>query len=62
MLLALHKVLVAEALSILCVTRLVEVVHVELAHKTREVVVLEVTRQHFLGKLIGLVHYEACTR
>jgi hypothetical protein len=40
------------------IARLVEVVHVQLANKRREVVVLEVLRQNLLGELIHLLHNE----
>jgi len=50
---------VGEALLIRVVPRLVEVVHVELPHKGREVVVLEVQGQDPVGELVGLLHDEA---
>ena len=43
MLLAFHEIFMPKALSILGIARLVEVVHVELANETGEVVVLKVT-------------------
>ena len=61
-LLSFDKIVVAEALSVLRVPRLVEVVHVELADEAREVVVLEVAWEHLLGELIGLVHDKASSR
>ena len=59
MLLSTNEVLVFETLAVLSISRFIEVVHVELANEAREVVVLEVPRQHILCKLIGLVDYEA---
>jgi len=50
---------VAEALSVLRVAMLGEVVHVELADEGGEVVVLEVSWKHLLSELIRLVHDEA---
>jgi hypothetical protein len=50
---------VLEALLVRVVPRLVEVVHVELAHERREVVVLEVAREDALCKLIRLSNNEA---
>jgi hypothetical protein len=44
-----------EAFLVARVTRLNEVIHVELADKRREVIVLEVLGQHFLSKLIRFV-------
>ena len=58
-LLALDERWVAETLLVARVARLDEVVHVQLAHERREVVVLEVLGQHFLRELVGLVDHEA---
>ncbi len=55
----LAKVIMAEALTIFGVARLGKIVHVQLAHKTGEVVVLKVARQHFFCKLVGLVDNKA---
>lgn len=56
---ALDEVLVSETLSVFGVSRLVKVVHVELADKRREVVVFEVAWQHTLCELVCFVHHEA---
>lgn len=55
LLLVFAKVIMAEALTIFGVARLGEIVHVQLAHKTGKVVVLEVARQHFFCKFVGFV-------
>lgn len=57
--LAANEVLVPEALSVLRVARLVEVVHVQLADEAGEIVVFEVLWQHFIGEFIGFVHDKA---
>lgn len=44
MFLTTYKVLMAEAFAVLGVSRLRKIVHIELAHEGREVVVLEVAR------------------
>ena len=54
-----NKVLMTEAFSVLGVTRLVKVVHIQLAYETREVVVLKVARQHILCKFVRLVDYKS---
>ena len=56
-----NKVLVSKTLSILRVTRLMEVVHVQLSDETRKVVVLEVFWQYILSELISFIHDEART-
>lgn len=43
-----------KAFPVLSVARLVEIIHIELAHKRRKVVVFEVLRKHVLGKLVGI--------
>lgn len=48
-----------ETLSVLSVSRLVKVVHVELADEGGKVVVFEVARQHFLSELVCLVDDKA---
>jgi len=50
---------VAETVLIRMVACLVEVIHVQLSNKRREVVMLKVLRQNPLGKLINLLHNEA---
>lgn len=50
------EVFVAKALSVLCVTRFGEVVHVQLAYETRKVVVFEVSWKHFFSELVCLVN------
>ena len=50
--LAFHKIFMPETLAIFGVPRLVEVIHVQLSHKTREIVMLEVARQNFFRKLV----------
>ena len=50
---------VAEALLVGVVAGFMKVVHVQLAHERRKVVVLEVPRQDALGELIRLPHNEA---
>ena len=59
MLLSTYKILVFETLTVLSITRFIEVVHVELADEARKVVVLEVSREHILCELVGFVDYEA---
>ena len=54
-----NKVLVSKTLSILRVTGLVEVVHVQLSDETRKVVVLEVFWQYILSEFIGFIHDES---
>lgn len=51
-----NEVFMAEAFSVLCVPRLMEIVHVELPHERGKVVVLEVAWQHFLSELIGFLY------
>jgi len=47
-----EEVGMSETLLVLYVARLVEVIHVQLPHEGREVVMFEVLWQHFLGKLV----------
>ena len=51
-----NEVFMAEAFSVLCVPRLMEIVHVELPHERGKVVVLEVAWQHFFSELIGFLY------
>ena len=60
MLLSTYEVFVFETFAVLSITRFVKVVHVKLADETREIVVLEVSWQNILCKLVGFVDYEAC--
>lgn len=48
-----------EAFLIARVTCFYKVVHVQLTHERREVIVFEVLRQDFLSELVGLVHHKA---
>ena len=57
-----NEIIVSETLSIPCISRLMEIVHVQLADETRKVIMLEVSRKHVFSKLIGLIDYEACPR
>lgn len=52
----------AETVLIGMIPSLMKVIHVQLAHKRREVVVLEVLRKDFLSEFIHLLHNEAITR
>ena len=61
MFLATYEIFVSKALSILSVSGLVEVVHVQLPDETRKVVVLEVFGQHILSEFICFIDYEART-
>lgn len=61
MLLAFLEALVLEALLILRVPCLVKVIHVELPDERREVVVLEVLREHLFTELVHLFDHEAVT-
>ena len=60
MLLSTYKILMFETLTVLSITRFIKVVHVKLADETREIVVLKVSWQNILCKLVGFVDYEAC--
>lgn len=51
----------AETLLVLTVAGLVKVVHVELAHKAAEVIVLEVPREDILRKCVRVFYYKAGT-
>lgn len=51
--------MVAETFLIARITSLNEIVHIKLAHEGRKVVVFKVLWQHFLCKLVGLIHNEA---
>ena len=62
MLLSTYKVFVFETLAVLSITRFIKVVHVELADEAREVVVLEVSWQDVLCKLVRLIYNEAGAR
>jgi hypothetical protein len=53
------EVFVHEAFLVARVTRFVEIVHVQLAHERREVVVLEVLREDLLGELVRFEDHEA---
>ena len=59
MLLSLDEIVMFEALLIFGVSSLSEIVHVELAHEGREVVVLEVSWKDLLSELVGSVDDEA---
>ena len=59
MLFATYKIFVSKALSILSITGLMEVVHVQLPDETRKIVVLEVFGQYILGELICFINDEA---
>lgn len=39
----------------------VEIIHIQLPHEGRKVIVFEVLRQNSFSKFIGLFHYEAIT-
>lgn len=58
LLLAPFEANMAEALLVGVVSCLMEVVHVQLSHKWRKVVVLEVPRQDPFGEFVRLLHYE----
>ena len=49
----------SKTLHILCITKLVEPVHVKLADEGAEIVVLETLRKHFLGEVVGVPHDKA---
>ena len=57
--LAFDEIVMLEALLIFRVTRLGEIVHVELAHDRGKVVVLEVSGEDLLSELVRPVHHEA---
>ena len=48
-----------EALLVACVTRFYKIVHIQLTHKRRKVVVFEILGKYFLCELIRLVYNEA---
>jgi len=53
------EVFVHETFLVARVTRFVEIVHVELAHERREVVVFKILRKDLLRELVRLVDHEA---
>ena len=59
MTLAFHKIVVFEALLVFRVTRLGEIIHIQLAHERGEVIVLKVPRKDLLCKLVRAVNHEA---
>ena len=59
MFLAFNEIVMLEALLIFGISSLSEIVHVELAHEGREVVVLEVSWKDLLSELVGSVDDEA---
>jgi len=52
MLFTLYKIFMLEALLVLFISRLVEVVHIQLSHKRTEVVMLEVFREDVLCECV----------
>ena len=53
---------VAEALFVGVVPRLMKVIHVQLPHEGREIIVLEKSREYLLCELIWLFHNEAVAK
>ena len=56
LLLSSSKELVLELIFLTILLGLMEIVHVELAHERRKVVVFEVFREDFLSKFIDIIH------
>jgi len=48
-----------ETFLVLGITRLMEVVHVELTHEAAEVIMLKVLRKYVLSKCVRVFNYEA---
>ena len=56
---AFNKLGMGKTLLVTRVTCFYKVVHVQLAHERRKVIVFEVLRQNLLGELVRLIHHEA---